>query len=120
MSESGRIFHDISEMARAFSDVALMKIAAVRRDMPCAMPPLSVRVEKVVLVQCQRGERDSRRDVLQIFHLNGDLLAEHDRIHEDPEFASHHLRETLARVAGRKDGRAGAGESDRGAGDAHG
>ncbi len=95
MSESGRIFQDISEMARAFSDVTLMKISALRRSMPCAMPPLSVRVEKVVLVQCQRGEGESRRDVLQIFHLNGDLLAEHDRIHEDPEYASYHLRKSL-------------------------
>ncbi|CAN7581523.1 hypothetical protein [Variovorax paradoxus] len=120
MSESGRIFRDISEMARAFSDMALMKVAAVRREMPCAMPPLSVRVEKVVLVQCQRGEGDSRRDVLQIFHLNGDLLAEHDRIHEDPEFASYHLRETLASAAARKGGFAGPGESDRRAGGAHG
>lgn len=105
MSESGRIFQDLSEMARAFGDISLMKIAIARRGMPCAMPPLSVRVEKVVLVQCQRGEGESRHDVLQVFHLNGDLLAEHDRIHEDPEFASHHLRETLAREAARDLGR---------------
>lgn len=105
MSESGRIFQDLSKMARAFDDLALMKIAAAPRGMPCAMPPLSVRVQKVVLVQCQRGEGESRRDVLQVFHLNGELLAEHDRIHEDPEFASHHLRETLASEAARNLGR---------------
>ena len=119
MSESGRIFQDISEMARAFGDLALMKIGAVRPSTPCAMPPLSVRVEQVVLVQCQRGEGDSRRDVLQIFHLNGDLLAEHDRIHEDPEFASHHLRQTLANGAAPRRSRDRAGKSDRSAGEAH-
>ena len=119
MSESGRIFQDISEVARAFGDMALMKTAAARRDMLCAMPPLSVRVEKVVFVQCQRGEGEFRRDVLQIFHLNGELLAEHDRIHEDPEFASCHLRETLASEAARKRNRDAAGGSAQGAGEAH-
>lgn len=62
-------------------------------SLPCAMPPFSVRVAKVVLVQCQRGEGDMRRDVLQIFHPNGNLLAEHDWIHEDPVYASYFLRE---------------------------
>ncbi len=37
-----------------------------------------------------------RRDVLQIFHPDGNLLAEHDWIHEDPEYASHYLRDARA------------------------
>jgi hypothetical protein len=62
------------------------------------MPPFSVRVAEVVLVECQRGEGELRRDVLQIFHPNGDLLAEHDRIHEDPEYASYFLREAREKL----------------------
>ena len=69
--------------------------------MPCAMPPFAVRVAEVVLVECQRGEGDLRRDVLQIFHPNGNLLAEHDRIHEDPEYASYFLREAREKASGK-------------------
>jgi hypothetical protein len=65
------------------------------------MPPFSVRVAEVVLVECQRGEGDMRRDVLQIFHPNGNLLAEHDRIHQDPEYASYFLRDARAQPAGK-------------------
>ncbi|KQX34671.1 hypothetical protein ASD05_25800 [Variovorax sp. Root434] len=67
-------------------------------SLPCAMPPLSVRVAEVVLVECQRGEGELRRSVLQIFHPNGDLLAEHDRIHEDPVYASYFLRDAPANL----------------------
>lgn len=66
-------------------------------ELPCAMPPLSVRLTKVVLVECQRGEGDLRRVVLQVFHPSGELLAEHDRIHEDPVYAAYFLRDGLAK-----------------------
>jgi hypothetical protein len=57
-----------------------------------AFPPLAVRVVEVVLVDCQRGDGDLRRDVLQVFSKTGDLLAEHDRIHDDPVYAAYFLR----------------------------
>lgn len=70
-------------------------------SLPCAMPPLSVWVAELVVVECQRGEGELRRTVLQIFHPNGDLLAEHDRIHEDPVYASYFLREAREKVSGK-------------------
>lgn len=75
------------------------EIGRVQKDgmnaSPVAMPPLSVKVAEVVLVEGQRGEGDSLRPVLQVFHPDGELLAEHDRIHEDPVYASYILRESL-------------------------
>ncbi len=57
--------------------------------------PLAVRVVEVVLVDCQRGEGDLRRDVLQVYSKSGDLLAEHDRIHDDPVYAAYFLRDRV-------------------------
>lgn len=55
--------------------------------------PLSVRAAKVVLVNFYRGEGDMRREVLQVFAEDGELLAEHDRLHGDPVYASYFLRD---------------------------
>ncbi|MEZ2740889.1 hypothetical protein [Comamonas jiangduensis] len=60
-----------------------------------AFPPLSVRTVEVVLVESQRGEGDLRREVLQVYAKTGDLLAEHDRIHWDPVYASYALRDQV-------------------------
>lgn len=57
--------------------------------------PLSARAVKVVLVTFFRGEGDMRREVLQVFAEDGELLAEHDAIHEDPVYASYFLRERV-------------------------
>lgn len=54
--------------------------------------PLTARAAKVVLVTFFRGEGDMRREVLQVFAEDGELLAEHDAIHEDPVYASYFLR----------------------------
>lgn len=43
---------------------------------PCAIPPLSVKLVEVVLVECQRGAGQLRWDVLHIFHAS-DLFAGH-------------------------------------------
>ena len=56
------------------------------------MPPHSVRVLEVALVDCERGEGELKRSVLQVWSKQGDLLAEHDGIHDDPVYASHFLR----------------------------
>ncbi|WP_423933213.1 hypothetical protein [Comamonas sp. 23] len=60
-----------------------------------SFPPNGVRVTEVVIVECQRGEGELRRDVLQVYSKDGQLLAEHDAIHEDPVYASYHLRRQL-------------------------
>lgn len=60
-----------------------------------AFPPLAVRVVEVVLVDCQRGDGDLRRDVLQVYSKAGDLLAEHDRLHYDPVYAAYFLRDRV-------------------------
>ena len=67
------------------------------RSSPCAMPPLCVKVAEVVLVGCLLGGGDRRWHVLQVFHSNGDLLIEHDRIHEDPVYVCRVLRDGLSK-----------------------
>lgn len=57
--------------------------------------PLSARAAKVVLVNFFRGEGDMRREVLQVFAEDGELLAEHDAIYKDPVYASYFLRERV-------------------------
>ena len=47
---------------------------------------------EVVLVDCERGEGALKRSVLQVWSKQGDLLAEHDRIHADPIYAALFLR----------------------------
>jgi hypothetical protein len=63
-------------------------------------PPFAARVAEVVLVEGQRGSGDTLRSVLQVWSKAGDLLAEHDRIHEDPVYAACYLRETLRASGG--------------------
>ena len=60
-----------------------------------AHAPHCVRVVEVVLVDCERGEGDSKRPVLQVWAKDGVLLAEHDRIHHDPEYAAYFLRDHI-------------------------
>lgn len=60
-----------------------------------AFAPLACRVVEVVLVDCQRGRGELRRSVLQVWDKGGTLLAEHDRIHADPEYPGFFLRENL-------------------------
>ena len=55
--------------------------------------PLAARAAKVVLVTFFRGEGDTRREVLQVFAEDGELLAEHDGFHVDPVYASYFLRQ---------------------------
>lgn len=55
--------------------------------------PLTARAAKVVLVTFPRGEGDMRREVLQVFAEDGELLAEHDGLHVDPVYASYFLRQ---------------------------
>lgn len=61
----------------------------------CAYPPNAARVAEVVLVDCQRGQGDLRRSVLQVWSKDGELLAEHDRIHADPVYPAFFLRDRL-------------------------
>ncbi len=58
----------------------------------CSVPAHSARVVEVVLVDCERGEGALKRSVLQVWSKQGDLLAEHDRIHADPIYAALFLR----------------------------
>ena len=60
-----------------------------------AHAPHCVRVVEVVLVDCERGEGDRKRPVLQVWAKDGVLLAEHDRIHHDPEYAAYFLRDHI-------------------------
>lgn len=50
---------------------------------------------EVVLVSCERGEGVLRRSVLQVWSKDGDLLAEHDSIHDDPIYPAHFLRDHI-------------------------
>lgn len=54
-----------------------------------------MRVVEVVLVDCERGLGELRRSVLQVYSKDGDLLAEHDRIHADPIYPAYFLRDRL-------------------------
>lgn len=68
-------------------------------EFPCAVPPHSVHVVELVLISCQRGQGAALRNVTQVWTKDGDLVAEHDHIHDDPVYASHFLREALANTA---------------------
>lgn len=48
-----------------------------------------------MLVECERGPGELRRSVLQVWSKDGDLLAEHDRIHADPTYPACFLRDRL-------------------------
>ncbi len=71
-------------------------IAAPSAEPASCCEPTSVHVAQVVLVRCERGAGQYRTQVLQVYSFEGDLLAEHDYIHEDPIYPAYFMREAWA------------------------
>jgi lambda repressor-like predicted transcriptional regulator len=51
---------------------------------------------EVILVHCERGEGELRRNVMQVWSKAGVLIAEHDGIHPDPVWPACFARDQIA------------------------